>query len=282
MRRDPEGILQRITGALSHAGWKPEPLPTDAAGHATELARQAAERGADLILVLGGDGTINEVVNGMAHSSAILGVLPGGTANVFAMETGLGSHLGRAAERLTQCVERRVALGRFTNSVGSRHFLLMAGVGLDASIVLDVDPELKARAGKLAYWAAGLGQTLQRVAQFETRVNGTRKQSGLTLVSRVRNYGGDLEIARGASLLHDDFEVVMFEGSHGLQYAGYLAGVGARCLELLPGVTTLRTKSVECSADVPVQLDGEYAGRTPGRFEIVPDALNVLLPAAYR
>jgi len=267
---------------LSHAGWKPELLPTEAAGHATDLARQAVERGADLILVLGGDGTINEVVNGMAHSSAVLGVLPGGTANVFAMETRLGSRLGRAAERLIRCVERRVALGRFTNSGGARHFLLMGGVGFDASIVLDVNPELKARTGKLAYWAAGFGQTLQRVAQFETRANGTRKQSGFTLVSRVRNYGGDLEIALGASLLNDDFEVVTFEGSHPLRYAGYLVGAGARCLHLWPGVTRLRTNSIECSEDVPVQLDGEYAGRTPGRFEIVPEALNVLLPAAYR
>ena len=267
---------------LSPAGWKPELLPTEAAGHATDLARQAVERGADLILVLGGDGTVNEVVNGMAHSSAVLGVLPGGTANVFAMETRLGPRLGRAAERLIRCVERRVALGRFTNAAGARDFLLMGGVGFDATIVLDVNQELKARAGKLAYWAAGFENTFRRVAQFETRVNGTRKQSGFTLVSRVRNYGGDLEIARRASLLHNDFEVVTFEGSHALRYAGYLVGAGTRSLHLWPGVTTLRTNSVECSADVPVQLDGEYVGRTPGRFEIVPGALNVLLPAAYQ
>jgi diacylglycerol kinase (ATP) len=228
----------------------------------------------------------------MAHSSAVLGVLPGGTANVFAMETGLGSHLVRAAHRLVDSVEQRIALGRFSNDRGDRYFLSMGGVGFDASVVLDVNPELKAKAGKLAYWVAGLGKTFGRVDQFEARVAGLhkngsrngdiRRRSGFTLVSRVRNYGGDMEIARRASLLRDDFQVVMFEGSSPLRYASYLVGVGAHCLSLLPGVTDLHTDSVECSANVPVQLDGEYAGRTPGRFGIEKDALSLLLPAAYR
>jgi YegS/Rv2252/BmrU family lipid kinase len=282
IRRDPEGILQSITGILSGAGWHPQLLPTEAPGDATRLARAAVERGADLILVLGGDGTINEVVNGMAHSSAVLGVLPGGTANVFAMETGFGSRLAQAAQRLTTSVERRISLGRFSNIDGERYFLLMGGVGFDASIVLDVNAELKAKTGKFAYWVAGFAQTFRSVPQFEMRSNGTRRTSGFTLVSRVRNYGGDLEIARRASLLRDDFQVVVLEGSTAIRYASYLVGVGAQCLGLLPGVTDLHTESLECSADVPVQLDGEYAGRTPGRFQIVRDSLSLLLPSDYR
>ena len=91
-----------------------------------------------------------------------------------------------------------------------------------------------------------------------------------------------MEIASRASLLRDDFQVVMFEGSHPLRYASYLIAVGAHCLRLLPGVTDMDSDSVECSADAPVQLDGEYSGRTPGRFEIEKNALTVLLPAGYR
>ncbi len=242
----------------------------------------------------------------MARSSAVLGVLPGGTANVFAMETGLGSRLTRAAQRLTESVEQRIALGRFTNDQGPRYFLLMGGVGLDASIVIDVNSELKAKTGKFAYWVAGLGRTFARVDQFDARVvhsvsdhpedaasqnglarNGslpgdTRKRSGFTLVSRVRNYGGDMEIAHRASLLRDDFHVVMMEGSNPLRYASYLAAVGARCLRLLPGVTDVHSESIECGASAPVQLDGEYVGRTPGRFAIEKNALSLLLPVGYR
>ena len=98
IRRKP-GTLQRTTAALARANVTPRVLATDAAGHATELAREAVEQGADLVLVLGGDGTVNEVANGLAYSGVPLGVLPAGTANVLAMELGLGSHLDRANER---------------------------------------------------------------------------------------------------------------------------------------------------------------------------------------
>src|SRR5262249_38073627 len=121
-RRDPEGILQSITGVLSGAGWKPKLLPTKAPGDATRLAREAVAGGADLVLALGGDGTMNEVANGMVRSSATLGFLPGGTANVFAMETGLGSRLKRATEQLTKSEPKRISLGRFTNKEGERYF----------------------------------------------------------------------------------------------------------------------------------------------------------------
>ena len=90
----------------------PRLAPTSAPGDATRIACRAVAEGADLILVLGGDGTINEAVNGMVHSKAALGILPAGTANVLAMELGLGSRLDRAIERLLNSVERRVAVGK--------------------------------------------------------------------------------------------------------------------------------------------------------------------------
>jgi diacylglycerol kinase (ATP) len=262
---------------------KPRLLPTGAPNHATDLARTAIAGGAGLVLVLGGDGTVNEVVNGMAHSRVPLAVLPGGTANVLAMEIGLGSRLDRAVERLRKCVERRVALGRLCEAgVDSRYFLSMAGVGLDAAIVQRVSPDLKARAGKLAYWLAGLAHFGHRIGQFEACVNGGSRRCGFALVSRVRNYGGDLEIASGASLLSGDFEVVLFEGSNPLRYAGYMLAVGARRAQSMPGVHTFRAARVEFSGDAHMQIDGEYAGHAPASFEIAPDALTLLMPEAYR
>ena len=97
IRRNPERILQRTIAALRRANVEEVLLlPTGKAGHGAELARHAMERGADLILVLGGDGTINEVANGMIGSEVALGILPGGTANVLCMELGLGRDLDRA------------------------------------------------------------------------------------------------------------------------------------------------------------------------------------------
>jgi len=258
-------------------------MPTGGPGDATEIGRRVVEEGADLVLVLGGDGTINEVVNGLAGSKVPLAVLPGGTANVLAMELGLGPRSAIAAEKLSGCEEKRVALGRLCDPRGqSRYFLLMGGAGLDATIVTKVNAEFKAKAGKLAYWAAGFTQFVSRVEQFEVRVNGRGRKVGFVLVSRVRNYGGDLEIASGASLLRDDFEIVMFEGSNPLRYAGYMMAVAARRVQSIPGVHTVRGACVELGGEAHIQVDGEYAGRTPARMEIVPDALTLLVPKTYR
>jgi len=268
---------------LKKVGIVAELTPTAAAGHATELARDAVAAGADLILVLGGDGTINEVANGMILSRVPLGILPGGTANVLANELGLGNSLERAIERLGRCVERRIAVGALCRGTAeARHFLMMCGVGLDATIVTMVNPELKARAGKLAYWVAGFGQFFHTVGQFQAEAGIERRQCGFVLVSRVRNYGGDMEIASGASLLSDDFEVVLFEGSNPLRYAAYMTAVTLRQVKSMPGVRTLRAKRVVFSGDAHLQIDGEYGGRIPATLEMLPDALTLLAPAAYR
>ena len=83
-------------------------------------------------------------------------------------------------------------------------------------------------------------------------------------------------------LLHDDFEIVMFEGSNPLRYAWYMAGVGLKQAQRMRGVHTVRAGQIEFSGDAHLQIDGEYAGRMPGRFEIVPDALTILAPSLYR
>ena len=260
---------------------RPELAPTSGPGDATKLAREAVERGADLILALGGDGTINEVVNGMAGSTVPLAIVPAGTANVLAMEIGLGSRLERAIGRLRNCVEKRIAVGRLSNADGSRYFLAMGGAGLDARIVYDLNPNLKARAGKLAYWLGGFGHITKSVENFDARVNGTSKRCGFALASRVRNYGGDLEIASEASLLEPDFELVLFEGSNPLRYLAYMMAVGVKVVKKMPGVHTLRAQQIELSGGAHVQIDGEYAGRIPAKIEIVPDALTMLIPPAY-
>ena len=283
LRRNPDRILQRTIAALAHGNIAPRLLPTSAPGHADSLAREAVQQGADLVLVLGGDGTINEVIQGLIGSNVPLGVLPGGTANVLAMELGLGSRLESAAKKLVAFEPRPVALGRITGSFGSRYFLLMAGAGLDANIVYEVSAGLKNAVGKLAYWVAGFARFFSRVDQLDVRVftNGddhVTRTCGFALVSRVRNYGGDMEIASGASLHDDDFEVVLFEGSNPLRYAWYMLNVAARRVQQLRGVHVLRAQRVDILTTTPTQIDGEYLGRQSVSIEIVPGALQLLLP----
>lgn len=280
-RRNPYRILQRTIQALARAGLNPRLQATEGPSDATSLAAHAIAAGADLLLVLGGDGTINEVVNGMSASPVPLGVLPAGTANVIATELGLGNRPEIVAERIPKLTARRIALGRVCSTSGTRYFLSMGGVGLDAKIVYDLNARLKARTGKLAYWLSGFGQFAGRVGNLDACVNGGVLRCGFALVSRVRNYGGNLEIASGASLLRDDFEIVLFEGSNPLRYAGYMLGVAVKKVQCLPGVHTHHAQRVEFRGGAHLQIDGEYIGRLPASFEIAPASLTLLMPAAY-
>lgn len=157
----------------------------------------------------------------------------------------------------------------------------MGGAGLDAEIVSKLNLNLKARTGKLAYWLTGLSHFVQRVDNLDVRVDGGVHRCGFLLASRVRNYGGDLEIASGASLIRDDFEVVLFEGSNPLRYAGYMLGVLGKRVQKMRGVHTFHVERVELASETPIQIDGEYAGRVRASFEIAPGALTLLMPPAY-
>ena len=261
--------------------------PTDGPGAASEIARAHVERGADLVLAAGGDGTINEVAEGLIHTGIPLGILPGGTANVLATELRLGSRPERAAARLSELRPHRISVGQVTCEGGavSRHFLLMAGVGLDAHIVYQVSLPLKARTGKLAYWVAGWGMLGRRLAEFQVELGGGQRRSSFALVSKVRNYGGDLEIAREATLFDDQFEVILFEGRSTFPYVKYLLGVMTNRLEGMKGVTISRAKDLTFSAPsdrrIYIQVDGEFAGHLPACVKVVPDALTLLLPDDY-
>jgi len=260
--------------------------PTTGPRTAGAIARRHIDRGAQLILAAGGDGTINEVAEGMLNTDVPLGILPGGTANVLAMEMKLGSRLDRVAERLGELRPRRVPVGHVICEEGrvSRHFLLMAGAGLDAHIVYHVDGALKARVGKFAYWAAGWSMLGRRLAQMEVETGGQRRQCSFALVSKVRNYGGDFEIARSVTLFEDTFETVLFEGRTSLPYVKYFLGMALGRLEGMRGVTVLRTSQLRLTSDDPrvyVQIDGEFAGRLPAEIRMMPQALTVLAPEDY-
>jgi diacylglycerol kinase (ATP) len=273
---------------LDARGITVDSIATSGPGHAGEIARCAIDRGADLILVAGGDGTINEAVNGMVHSDVPLGILPAGTANVLANELGIGRTMERAAAVLADSVRERVALGLISSDSEhlQRHFLLMAGAGLDADIVYNLDPQMKEAVGKVAYWIGGFSKLGSRIPEFTVQADGREYRASFALLSRVRNYGGDLEIAPTISLLDDEFEMVLFEGENSLDFVKYMLAVVVRQHQTMPGITILRTRQAVFTArensKIHLQVDGEYAGLAPARVEIVPDALALLVPPGFR
>ena len=272
--------------ALGKYGAEVETLATDGPRSAGRIAGRAIADGADLVVVAGGDGTINEAAQGMAGTEIPLGILPAGTANVLACEMRVSRNLGKAAEALISYPAQRISTGRIeSRGRETRSFLLMAGAGLDAHIVYSLKASLKQRFGKAAYWLAGFSQFGRTLPEFTVRVDGREHVASFALISKVRNYGGDLEIAQEVSLLDDEFEVVLFHGSQAWRYVKYLAAVALRRHVGLKGITVLRAREVELSHPqddrVFVQVDGEFAGHLPTRVETVPSSLSLLIPPDY-
>ena len=277
-------MLQRTIDLLDGKGIRSNLVVTTGPNSAGMQARAEIEAGCDLIIAAGGDGTINEVANGMLHTGVPLGILPGGTANVLAHELRMPLSIGSASQELTEYRPQKIAVGRLRiGPKETRLFLCMAGCGLDAAIVSRVNREFKARAGKLAYYLTGFGQVFAPLREFPVIVDGIAYEASFALISRVRNYGGDLEIARGASLLRPDFEVVLFRGTASVHYLRYLAGVVGGRVGQMQGCSILYGSKVECPSGegVYVQVDGELAGQLPVEAEILPDALTLLMPARF-
>lgn len=268
------------------AGRQVELYATTGPNKAGELARAAIKDGCNLILAAGGDGTINEAVNGIAGSPIAFGALPAGTANVLANEVGLSNRPDRAAVQLLHAVPTRISLGALDRTgLPRRHFVLMAGVGLDARIVYELDLDLKARLGKLAYWHGGFRQLGRPVPRFHICVDGVDRQASFALITRVRNYGGDFQIARRIKLTDRDFEIVIFEEYEWQDYLRFFGAVVTNTLYDTPGVTVCRaTQAVLRAPDdnrIYVQTDGEAIGNLPATITTVPDALTLLIPKRY-
>lgn len=282
LQRNP-GLMERAVRILRERFGHLELRPTYGPNSATALARECSRAGAARVIVAGGDGTIHEAANGLVGTSTPMGLLPGGTANVLAMELRLGSDPLRVAGRLPDMVPVPVPVGVLhIPGEKPRHFLLMAGVGLDAAIVRAVQPGIKRRFGKLAYWLGGFLWLGKRLPEFDVRLNGKVVRGTYALASRVKNYGGDLEIARHADLLGDELAVVIFEGPRALPYLKYFSGVLMNRLEGMKGVTVTAAKSLEfvpanCES-VDVQVDGELIGPVPARVEIGPERIQLLVP----
>ncbi len=290
LRRNPD-LLPHILEALRQDGRSVLPMPTSGPGHAVLLGKQCVALHAERVYVLGGDGTINEAVNGVAQSGVPLCPLPGGTANCLAVEVGIGTRVLRAAARASTYTAKRIPLGHCRLASGEeRYFIAMAGAGFDAKVVREVNPFVKKQFGKVAYWLAGFARFFETLPELIVRSHNAESvvdspveaTVSFALASRVRNYGGDLEIAKAVRLDEPYFETVLFEGRYAVFYARYLAGVLTNTHHGMSGVHVAKTNHLKLAAangaPVYLQLDGEQCGELPAELRVVPDALSLLAP----
>ncbi len=274
--------LAAVVAWAENAGWHVTCETTAGSGHATELAREAADRGADVLIVNGGDGTVNEAVNGLARSETALAVLPGGTANVWAKEIRSSRDPLAAMRAIVGGERRRVDIGR----AGGRYFLLMAGVGLDSKIIERVNPRFKRRLGAISYVVAGIPAALgTKPWQVRMRIDEEPLETPLywMVIGNTRSYGGFQDITYMARADDGLLDVaIMRRGG-----AFHLAVDGLRLLahrhDRSPNVRYVRARVVDVETPgIPIHVDGERHGETPMRFEIEPAALAVIVPTGLR
>jgi YegS/Rv2252/BmrU family lipid kinase len=264
-------------------GVEVEVTPTSGPDDAARIAREAVAGGATDVVVRGGDGTVHEAIQGLAGKRARVLVWPAGTANVLAKQLGLPRAADEAAEVFARCRTRRITLGAATSerTGARRYFFMLAGVGLDASVVGSVRPRLKRRVGEAAFWYAGLGHLAHWVPrEFTVEVGGERLSATYAAVGKAPWYGGGLAITPRARLDSEEFEVCVIDTRSRLRYLRLLGhAMRGGVPEGTPGVTFRRAARLRCEGDgVQVQADGELIGELPMTFDVVKEGLEVIVP----
>lgn len=251
---------------------------TSHCGEAEPLARRAVEQGFTRIVAAGGDGTVNHVANGLAGSNCMLGVLPIGTVNVFAMELGLPLHnLQRCWEIVEDTNIRRVDLP----SANGKYFVQLAGVGLDAQVVKETSTAFKRSFGPLSYLISAAQIAARQPPRLFIQSEHTSLDEGsFVLVGNGRLYGGPFPFFKHATIDDGVFDVVVFKRLGYLEIIKYLQDVVFSSDINVPEIEYFQTRElhVTCEQDVPVELDGELAGNCPVDFKIREKALRVLAP----
>ena len=265
--------------------------------------RRASADGFDAVFACGGDGTINDVLQGLVGSHLALGIIPVGTANTLAHDIGLPLHPVKAARALLEAVPLRLPVGQvrfhdFNGETVSRYFTVAVGIGVDAHLFYKLNAAVKNRMGMTAYYAKATHLWLTHKMQFfeaeyPDRDSGQAKKDLVSelLAVRITQFGGVLRrFAPGASLRHEDHRLVLFKTANRFLYLAFIVrGLLGRVWKI-PGVQVRSADEVSCrlaqsndgvSERVFVEADGELVGTLPAEISTVRDAFTLLVPAEF-
>ena len=305
-KRDAE--LNHAIGIIQSAGVHTELTVCRSSQEATDNARCAVAAGSDTVFACGGDGTIHDVIQGLAGTPVALAVLPFGTANALAHDLRIPLRPSAAAQVAVEGKSkvRRIPLGRieyedFTGKSASRYFTVAAGIGVDAHLFYKLTAQLKNRSGMTAYylkaWQLWATYNMRRFEVEYANGNGLRQRASLTelLAVRIRFFGNILrELVPGASLDCSDLRAIMCRTASRNAYLQYVAGALLGRQWNIEGIDLVSCSEVVCSLPqngngnnsdghsedrVYVEADGELLGRLPARMTMQPDALSLVVPA---
>jgi diacylglycerol kinase (ATP) len=288
--RRRRGLVDAVASRVRAEGWTVDVVDTQAAGDARRLAETCDPVRYSVIAVAGGDGTINEVINGLAGRGAdgpAVGIVPLGTANVLAHELGLGFSAAAVARTMIAGRPLLVQPGEAVNGAGARCFSLMAGAGFDAKVVAGVSAPLKRRLGRAAYvWRSLVEARRYRPVRYEVEIDGVRHEVSSVIVTRSRHYAGPYVVAPNATLGEPLLHACLFERwgrSHTFRYG--LALLLGR-LPRMAGYRVVTGRAVRVSVlsdagelrEQPVQIDGDNALTLPVSIGLSAGTVRLLQP----
>lgn len=280
--------LNRAISAFNARGVRPLIRTTGKRGDAEYWAAEEADRGCNIVVAAGGDGTINEVANGLAGRRAALGVLPMGVANLLAMELGIPADPDHAVDAIIQGIPRPVNPGYIilgdaaSGKERKRYFLLMTGIGFDGGVMHDLKRASVARWGKAAYVSAGM----RAISKYTKTAFSLRIDRGQELVAysavagKSRFYGGRFMVTPRASLQDDCLDLCAFTGPGPLRMLKHACCVLAGRHLGQGGIYYAKARQIDvCSRDtVYVQADGDFMGTLPARLGVCKHALHIVAP----
>ncbi|MBY0511432.1 MAG: diacylglycerol kinase family lipid kinase [Rhodospirillaceae bacterium] len=272
------GRFVRVVDAIRKLGGVVTIVETTAPGDAERIARDTAAQDFDIIAAAGGDGTVNEIINGLRDRDIPLGLIPLGTANVLADEIGLGRDIDKVARALVSGAIKPIRVGR----ANGRRFTMMAGAGFDANVVDRVSLRLKKLIGPLAYvWQSAVQATTDRFESCDVTIDGTAYKTVSVVACNGRRYGGPFIAAPGASLSDDCFHILLMSGRGWLSVLRYGLGLMLGRLTTLHDVrlVTGRDMTVRGNTSQPVQADGDIVAHLPLTVTIDPVPVRLVHPA---
>jgi diacylglycerol kinase (ATP) len=278
--RRARGKFERFCAALTRLGAAVTVAETQAPLHAKSLAGSADPARFDAIAAAGGDGTINEAVNGIAHSGLPLAILPLGTANVLANELGLPRAPEALAEIAALAPPRAIIPAEIVTAERNEpwRFLLMAGIGFDAEVVAHLNLNLKRRIGKAAYALGSLQQLGHERPLFNARIDGKLEHPASLVVARAHFYGGRFVLAPQARLDQPALHTVLFPGASRMATLRYMAAVVTGTLQRQCDVEVRGARVIELAGPegAPVQIDGDVRAHLPASIRLAAAPLALI------
>lgn len=275
---------QEAKAILEQGGWQVDLFPTQGPGGGTDAAHQAIAQGAQVVVAAGGDGTINEVVQAVAHTPVSLGILPVGTTNVLVRDIGLSLNWQQACRVMPDLVPYAIDLGQ----VNDRYYVLMAGFGLDAQISAETPRALKRWTGMFAFVGATLKylfsnrpyRLLIELTDDSGRKKILRRRAHQVVVSNAATYASGWELAPEARFNDGILEVLIFKSRRVWEILIALAILILHQRRESRHVEHQRAVAVKIRANrhMPVQVDGEIIGQVPATVTVHPHALHLLVP----